>query len=55
MYINQEDAENSCDYTLFSNRRLMVRAYTKYDVQLIKVAPDDGLTEFETCTASNGK
>jgi hypothetical protein len=25
------------------------------DVQLVKVAPDDGLTESETCRASNGK
>ena len=33
--------------------RRMVPAYTKCDVQLIKVAPDDGLTEFETCRASN--
>ena len=32
-----------------------VSAYTKCDVQLIKVAPDDGLTESETCRASNGK
>ena len=30
-------------------------AYTKCDVQLIKVAPDDGLTESETCRESNGK
>ena len=30
-------------------------AYTKCDVQLIKVAPDDGLIYFETCRASNGK
>ena len=29
--------------------------YAKCDVQLIKVAPDDGLTESETCRASNGK
>ena len=33
----------------------MVPAYTKCDVQLIKVAPDDGLTQSETCRASNGK
>ena len=32
-----------------------IPAYTKCDVQLIKVAPDDGLTESETCRASNGK
>ena len=30
-------------------------AYTKCDVQLIKVAPDDGLISSETCRASNGK
>ena len=33
----------------------MVPAYTKCGVQLIKVAPEDGLTESETCTASNRK
>ena len=32
-----------------------VSAYTKGDVQLIKVAPDDGLIQSETCRASNGK
>ena len=35
--------------------RLMVSAYTKCDVQLIKVAPEGGLTQSETCRASNGK
>ena len=30
-------------------------AYTKCDVQLIKVVPDDGLIQSETCRASNGK
>ena len=30
-------------------------AYTKCDVQLIKVAPDDGLIQPETCRASNRK
>ena len=30
-------------------------AYTKYDIQLIKVAPDDGLMQSETCRASNRK
>ena len=30
-------------------------AYTKCDVQLIKVAPDDGLIQSETCRASNEK
>ena len=29
--------------------------YPKCDVQLIKVAPDDGLIQSETCRASNGK
>ena len=85
MYINQQDAQNSCDYILFfidalhvsdyispssgatfisctrytavgiyryvwllcgyshTPARRMVPAYTKYDVRLIKVAPDDGL------------
>ena len=33
----------------------MVPAYTKCDVQLIKVAPDDGLIQSETCRASNGE
>ena len=32
-----------------------VPAYTKCDVQLIKAAPDDGVIQFETCRASNGK
>ena len=32
-----------------------VPAYTKCDVQLTKVAPDDGLIQSETCRASNGK
>ena len=32
-----------------------VSAYTKYDVQLIKVPPEDGLIESETCGASNRK
>ena len=33
----------------------MVPAYTICDAQLIKVAPDDGLIQSETCRASNGK
>ena len=33
----------------------LLPAYTKCDVQLIKVAPDDGLIQSETCRASNGK
>ena len=69
MYINQQDAQNSCDSTLFSIRcstclvyadtsdccvaiatqQPCVPPYTKCDVQLIKVAPDDGLIQFETC------
>ena len=32
-----------------------IPANTKYDVQLIKVAADDGLIQSETCRASNGK
>ena len=32
-----------------------IPAYTKCDVQLMKVAPDDGLIQSETCRASNGK
>ena len=32
-----------------------IPAYTKCDVQLIKVAPDDGLIQSETCRASNGR
>ena len=32
-----------------------IPAYTKCDVQLIKISPDDGLTESETGRASNGK
>ena len=32
-----------------------VSTYTKCDVQLIKVAPHDGLILSETCRASNGK
>ena len=32
-----------------------IPAYAKYDVQLMKVAPDDGLIQSETCRASNRK
>ena len=32
-----------------------VLAYTKRDVQLIKVAPEDGLIRSKTCRASNRK
>ena len=35
--------------------RRMVPAYTKYDVQLIKVVPEDGIIQSETCRASNRK
>ena len=43
-----------CGYS-HTTARLMVPAYTKCDIQLIKVAPDDGLIQSETCRASNGK
>ena len=43
-----------CGYSHTTARR-MVPAYTKCDVQLIKVAPDDGLIYSETCRASSGK
>ena len=29
----------------------VVSAYTKYDKQLIKIAPEDGLIQSETCRA----
>ena len=35
--------------------RRMVPTYAKCDVELIKVAPEDGLIQSETCTASNRK
>ncbi len=37
-----------CGYSHTTATR-MVPAYTKCDVQLIKVAPDDGLIQSETC------
>ena len=37
------------------NSQTMVPTYTKCDVQLIKVAPDDELIQSETCRASNRK
>ena len=43
-----------CGYSYTIARR-MVPAYTKCYVQLIKVAPDDGLIQSETRRASNGK
>ena len=100
MSINQQDAQISCDQTLFFHQMLymfrtilvhhqeqlyklyiafgtcrymptqyvwlfcgynhttatrIVPTYAKCDVQLIKVAPDDGLIQSETCRASNGK
>ena len=90
MYINQQAAQNSCDYTFSLNAlhvshcispssgatfiscishfvyadtiRLAiatqqpdVSAYTKCDIQLIKVAPEDGLIQSETCTVFNEK
>ena len=46
-----------CGYSHTTARRTsMVPAYTGIcDVQLIKVAPDDGLIESETCRAYNEK
>ena len=35
--------------------RRMVPSYTKCDVQPIKVAPEDGIIQSETCRAFNGK
>ena len=43
-----------CGYSHTTARR-MVPAYTKCDVQLIEVAPDDGIIYSETCGASNRK
>ena len=43
-----------CGYNHITARR-MVPAYTKCDVQLIKVAPEDGLIQSETCRAFNEK
>ena len=45
----------SVSYVCGYSHRRMIPAYTKCDVQLIKVAPDDGLIESETCRASNRK
>ena len=45
---------DTCGYSHTIATR-MVPAYTKCDVQLIKVAPEDGLIQSETCRASNGK
>ena len=41
-----------CSHT---TARSIVPAYTKYNVHLIKVAPEDGLIQSETCRTSNGK
>ena len=46
------DALHVSDY---SQQQPDISAYTKFDVQLIKVAPEDGLIQSETCRASNGK
>ena len=54
MYINQQDAQNSCDYS-HTTAGPMLSAYTKHDVQLINVVPEDGLIQSETCRAFNGK
>ena len=43
------------DYISLATARRTVPACTKCDVQLIKVAPDCGLIQSETCRASNGK
>ena len=44
----------TCGYSHTTATR-MVPAYTKRDVQLIKVAPDDRLIQSETCRASMKK
>ena len=41
--------------TFISCTSHLVSAYTNCTVQLIKVAPDDGLMQFETCKTSNRK
>ena len=43
-----------CGYNPTTARR-MVSAYTKFDVQLIKVAAEDRLIQSETCITCNGK
>ena len=43
-----------CGYSHTTATR-MVPAYTKCDVQLIKVAPEDGLIQSETCRTFNEK
>ena len=43
---------NTCGYS-HTTATPMVLAYTKCDVQLTKVAPDDGLIQSETCKACN--
>ena len=57
MYINQQDAQNSCDQTL-ATQQPDVPAYTGiYQMRCTayKVAPDDELTEYEICRASMRK
>ena len=43
-----------CGYSHTISRR-MVPTYTKWDVQLLKVAPEDGIMLPETCKALNRK
>ena len=43
-----------CGYSNTTARRV-VPAYTKCDVQLINVSPEDVLIQSETCRASNRK
>ena len=55
MYINQQDAQNSCEKTSYNHttaRRTGIYQmwYTAY-----KVVPDNGLIQSETCRASNRK
>ena len=60
MYINQLDA-GICRYrtsgccVAIAKQQPDVLTYIKCDVQLIKVAPGDGLIQSQTCRAPNGK
>ena len=49
------DALHVSDCVAPYSSQTMVPAYTKCDIQFIKVAPDDGLIQSETCGASNEK
>ena len=40
---------------VYKHRIWYMLAYTKCDVQLIKVVPDDGLIQSEKCRTSNRK